>query len=181
MWDQFCNRVRLLRESGSLSKADLDRLGERLEQMYEAGQVTDAQVEQFADAAMSPEDKRFIDTLAYGLAKLLNGTPINQLGQESARILTMPVDQLANEAWHHKVARGIVRVSELQDALEQMPGFVGSGVMSDAFGRPLFEVLWLRGYPPPALPEVIEKSASTGNPGIPTKLVMTDSLPIAYG
>ena len=62
----------------------LDNLSEdEIEQLYNAGLVSDSDVEQVALTRMSPHKLAMLDALAYGIAKLFN-TPINQLAAEAA-------------------------------------------------------------------------------------------------
>jgi hypothetical protein len=187
-WDQFCDDVRQLREAGRFSKSQLDQIGEEAERLYNAGRLTNDQVERLTKAGLSEEDLALIDGIAYGLAKLIN-TPLGELADEAgvprassswmspdeirqtiaasaARLANTPLDQLVKEA-------AAVRVSK---ALQHMPGLVGHGIVLQNPHDPpsrqytAYEVRWLRGYPVPQLPPVIE--------GHPVQLVVVDSLPV---
>lgn len=61
----------------------LEALSEaEIEQLFNAGALSDADIEQIALQRLSPEQLARIDAFAYGLARLLN-TPINQLVAEA--------------------------------------------------------------------------------------------------
>ena len=81
-WSQFCANVGQLRRTGMLSRAQLDRLSQEAERLYDAGALSDDQVLLLLRALISPEEFARIDAIAYGIAKLLN-TPINQFAAEA--------------------------------------------------------------------------------------------------
>jgi hypothetical protein len=64
----------------------LDQLSdEEVEHLYSRGLVSDDEVERIALSRVSPQDLAIIDSLAYGVAKLLN-TPIAQLAAEALAV-----------------------------------------------------------------------------------------------
>jgi len=81
-WSQFCADVGQLRRTGMLSSAQLDRLGQEAERLYDAGALSEDRVLHLTQALLSPEDSARIDAIAYGIARLLN-TPIDQLAAEA--------------------------------------------------------------------------------------------------
>lgn len=89
-WSQFCANVGQLRRTGRLSSAQLDRLGQEAERLYDTGVLSEDRVLHLSQALLSPEDSARINALAYGIAKILN----------------TPIDQLAAEAEAYRAARG---------------------------------------------------------------------------
>lgn len=189
-WEQFCGEIDRLRRAGHLSEAQLEQLGQEGERLYEAGRLSDDQALQLATALLSDEDNAFIDALAFGIARLVN-TPLGQLaaeagvsprnrdlmtGDELSRTLGFhagqladtPIDQLAAEAREHRRARSLL------DA----PGHAGHGiVLQNPHDHPTrwysaYQVDWLRGYPVPPLPVMID--------GYPVVVNVVDSLPVPY-
>ena len=79
-WSQFCADVGHL--CRTLSSAQLDQIGQEAERLHHAGALSDDQALLLSRALLSPEDFASIDTIAYGIAKLLH-TPINQLAAEA--------------------------------------------------------------------------------------------------
>jgi hypothetical protein len=190
-WDQFCTDLRQLRQSGRLSKAQLDQLGEEAERLYNAGALSNDQVMRLTEALLDEKDLALIDGIAYGLAKLIN-TPLGELADEAgvprassswmspgeieqtiaasaAKLAHTPIDQLAAEAAAKRASK----------ALPHMPGHVGSGVvLQNPHDHPsrwnsVYEVRWLDGYPVPPLPPMID--------GHFVHLVFVDALPVGYG
>ena len=119
-WDQFCTDLRQLRQSGRLSKSQLDRIGDEAERLYNAGMLSNDQVTQLTEAVLDEKGLALIDGIAYGLAKLIS-TPLGELADEAgvprassswmspdevsqtitlsaAKLARTPLDQLAAEA-----------------------------------------------------------------------------------
>jgi hypothetical protein len=68
------------------------------------------------------------------------------------------------------------RDDAMAEYLSRFPGFVGAGVTllvdQEAPGSTVYEVLWLRGYSVPVLPETVQN--------YPVKLRIVDTRPVAY-
>lgn len=88
-WERFCNEVAALRRAGLMSPVLYKQLENHAEVLYNRGLISDAQVEQFGEAIMDPEDRAVINAIAYGLARLFH-TPINQLAAEAAFLAACP-------------------------------------------------------------------------------------------
>jgi hypothetical protein len=167
-WDQFCADIGRLCETGRLSEEQLEQLSQEAEALYEAGLLSDDRVERLTDALISPDQRAFIEALAYGLAKIFH-TPLGLLKEGAQDVLLKPVDQLAAEAQEHKTASAL---------LKSVPGLVGRGIVLQNPHDPpncwygAYEVRVLRGYPLPQLPHTID--------GYPVKIVVVDSPPVAY-
>jgi len=100
-WSQLCADLARLREAGQISEARLDQLGEVAERLYNAGRISDVQVEQLTDALLSPEQLNTIEAIAYGLAKLLH----------------TPLGELAAEARPHRASRAWLSPGEVREAI----------------------------------------------------------------
>ena len=128
-WDQFCTNLRQLRQSGRLSKSQLDQIGDEAERLYNAGALSNNQVTQLTEAVLDERDFALIDGIAYGLAKLIS-TPLGQLADEAgvrrvssswmspdeieqtiaysaAKLANTPIDQLAAEAAATRASKGL--------------------------------------------------------------------------
>jgi hypothetical protein len=116
----------------------------------------------------------------------LTGDEVRQtISASAARLANTSLDQLAAEARAIRArkareAQDFVRDAPWQHYLQKFhhPGLAGHGVVLQNPHDPpdqhyaTYEVRWLRGYPLPQLPPVID--------GYPVQLVVVDSLPVPY-